>query len=256
VVKIVMPHWSATRFMLFDQCPGEFKARYVDGVALEPTEALCFGKAVHTALECHYNGGDGERLFRTVWKSMVRDDLGGRVNKNLTGMGIELLDKVIALDLHGTPELPIAIDSNFELGAPIVGAIDLYDEQSETVYDFKTTRGTWSQERAQAERWQPLLYTLAIWYEHGVWPAFEYIVLNRVTGALSRFRREWTQDEWLEQMNAAWLRASEISVAVAQGRLECHGNHGFCPECGERWEHDHICDEGTYSKRVTLRKVA
>jgi PD-(D/E)XK nuclease superfamily len=252
-VRVVLPHWSATKFMLYDQCPGEFKSRYVDGVALEPSEALCFGKAVHMGLEAHFNGQDGERAFRAAWKSMSQEELHGMVDPRLTGMGLTLIDKVVALDLHGVPERGFSLDTNAELGAPIIGALDLYDADSNTVYDFKTSRGNWSQDRAQREVWQPLLYTYALWSETDCdLPAFEYIVLNRASGQLNRFRREWTSDEWLAEMNAAWVRMCEVSVAVGQGHLECHGKHGLCPECGERWGHEHVCDERIYRRRVTL----
>jgi hypothetical protein len=248
---IVVPHWSATRFMLFDQCPGEFKARYVDGVLLEPTEALCFGKAVHLGLEAHFRGSDGERAFRAAWK-VETEVLVGAVNRGLTSMGLTLIDKVIDLELHGIPEYGFALDTNGDLGAPIVGAIDLWDQDGNVIYDFKTTRGNWSQERAQSEVWQPLLYTYAMWDQAGAWPAFEYIVLNRVTGQLSRFRREWTPDEWLAEVNAAYLRMVAVADRVQHGQLDCHGKHGYCPECGERWGHDHECDTTTQSRRIRL----
>ncbi|HXJ29482.1 MAG TPA: PD-(D/E)XK nuclease family protein [Gemmatimonadales bacterium] len=251
---IVMPHWSASRFMLFDLCPASFKERYVDGVAGEPTEAMLFGSCVHRGLEAHYQGNDGERAFRAAWKVAAEVDLHGDVHRELTGMGIELVDKVVALGLKGVPERPFYLDSETELGAPIIGALDLWDAESNTVFDFKTTRGSWSQARAQREQWQPCLYTYAIWDETGEWPAFEYVVLNRATGVLSRFRREWTPDQWLDQMNALWARMCEVSVAVAKGQLDCHGGHGYCPECGERWTHEHNCDLVPHSRRVVLAK--
>ena len=44
-------HWSASRFMLFEQCPQAFKARYVDGEVSDPSLPMLFGSAVHLALE-------------------------------------------------------------------------------------------------------------------------------------------------------------------------------------------------------------
>lgn len=237
-MKVSGPHWSATRFMTFDVCPGEFKQRYIDGVAFEVTEATAFGTAVHLALEAHYQGNqDHELVFRRAWKEQTREM---RVHRDLIGMGLGLLDKAIALGLEGIPERPFSLDTP-EIGAPTVGAVDLWGNN--VVYDFKTTRGKWSQDRAQAEVWQPCLYTWAYWDQTGRWPDFEYIVMNRVTGQLDRFRRRWSDEEWLHQMDFAWRRMLEISSAVAQGDLQCHGKHGFCPECGDRWNHDHACDE-------------
>ncbi len=246
-----MPHWSATRFMLFDVCPAAFKERYIDGVALEPTEALCFGNAVHLGLESHYLGHDGEKAFRVAWKEMSTDSLHGIVQPQLTAMGLRLLEQVFALDLHGMPERPFSIDTP-ELGAPIVGAMDLFDQDANTIFDFKTTRGHWSQERAQTETWQPMLYTWAAWDETDQWPAFEYIVLNRVSGTLDRFRREWTADDWLEQMNAVWRRMRLIATMTSADVLNCTGNHGTCLECGARWAHGHVCEEGSKHRRIRL----
>jgi len=234
--------------MLFEQCPAAYRSRYVDGEAFELTEAVAFGQAVHQGLESHFNGQDGEYAFRTAWKQYSLEL--GAVHSGLTGTGLELIDKVIALDLHGTSERGFSLDTEAELGAPIVGAVDLWGD--DTIYDFKTTRGLWSQTRAEHEIWQPAIYTWAYWEETGRWPQFEYIVLNRCTGQLDRFRRQWTADECLALMDAAWLRMRHIAAAVAAGELECRGSHGWCPECGERWSHPHVCDSAVRGRRIRL----
>lgn len=250
---LVVPHWSASRFMVFDQCPAEFAARYLEERPFELTEAVAFGKAMHLALEAFYAGSaEHELVFRRAWKEQA-GELGGAVHRELIGVGLELLDKTIALGLRGIPERPFSIDAEEELGAPIVGAVDLWSLDPPVVYDFKTTRGRWSQQRAQAEVWQPLLYTLGFQEATGVWPAFEYVVLNRVTGQLDRFRREWTEEEWHDQLAQAWEHARQIAELVALGELECHGRHGYCYECGDRWSHDHVCDETVHrARRIRL----
>jgi PD-(D/E)XK nuclease superfamily len=244
------PHWSATQFMVYDQCPAEYRRRYVEGVAFEPTEATAFGQAIHQGLEAHFGGQDGEQLFRAVWKSEAAK-LGGQVHRSLTAVGLELLDKVFALDLRGTAERPFVLRTDLILGKPIVGAIDLWGDDG-TIYDFKTTRGRWSQDRAQTELWQPVLYAWVGLEETGVVPDFEYIVLNRVTGQLDRFRRRWLDEEaWAAQWCSAYDRMRTISAAVAADELDCHGKHGYCPECGARWSHEHVCEEPT-SRRLQL----
>jgi PD-(D/E)XK nuclease superfamily len=232
-----MPHWSATRFTLFEQCRQAFKARYVDEEPFQMTEAVAFGQAVHMGLEAHYHGDDGERAFRAAWKQFGLEL--GRVDASLTRTGLQLLEQVYALDLSGVPERGFSLDTNEELGAPIVGAVDLWGD--DVVYDFKTTRGAWSQERAQKEAWQPLLYTRAYFDETDRWPAFEYIVLDRVQGTLSRFERQWTTDEWVVQHDALCARMAAIAQAVRAGDFDCRGSHGYCPECGDRFSHDHAC---------------
>lgn len=236
----VMPHWSATRFMTFDQCPGEFKARYIDERPVVKTEPMLFGSAVHMGLEAHYRGDDAIRAFRAAWKQFSLEL--GDVDPGLTGKGMDLIEQVVELGLSGIPERGFSIDTNADLGAPIVGAIDLWGADG-TTYDFKTSKGLWSQERAQKELWQPVLYSWARWIEEPEYVGdFEYIVLNRVTGQLQRFRRSWTKDELLEQLNAAVERMHAIADSVREDHYECRGKHGFCPECGDRWGHDHVCD--------------
>jgi hypothetical protein len=248
-----MPHWSASRFMVYEQCPAEFRARYVDGVAIESTEAMSFGQAVHMGLEAHYNGQDGERAFRAAWQvfqeQLVAD--GQQVKPALTGMGLLLLEQVVDLDLRGVPERGFSLDTELVLGAPIIGAIDLWADGGRTLYDFKTTRGQWSAERAQTERWQPLLYSWAALEETGELPTFEYIVCNRASGQVDRYQRRWDEDSWSKLWATSYERMRAISQAVAGDALECHGKHGPCPECGERWMHGHVCDE-TKSRRIRL----
>jgi hypothetical protein len=246
-----MPHWSASRFMVYDQCPAAFRTRYVDGVAIEQTEALCFGQAVHLGLEAHYNGQDGERAFRAAW-SVAQTELiadGHQVRGQLTGVGLQLLDRVTGLGLKGIPERGFSLDTELVFGAPIIGAIDLWSDG--VIYDFKTTRGAWSEARAQTELWQPLLYSWAALQETGDLPAFEYIVCNRVSGQVDRYRRTWDETAWAEQWARGYDRMRAISQAVASDKLECHGRHGACPECGERWSHEHVCD-ATTSRRIRL----
>jgi len=235
----VMPHWSASRFMLWDQCPGSFKERYVDGQPAVVTEAMAFGQAVHMGLEAHYRGDDGIRAYRAAWKHFASEL--PNVDKSLTGTGLTLIEQVQELNLEGLPERGFSIDTEADLDAPIVGAIDLWGSDG-VIYDFKTTKGLWSQARAEAELWQPALYTWARWNEEPSYAGqFEYIVLNRVLGTLQRFRRQWTVDQVLEQQNEAWGRMRAIAANVKADRYVCHGKHGFCPECGDRWSHDHAC---------------
>ena len=52
-------HWSASRFMLFEMCPRQYRDRYVDGIASPPSLAMLFGNTVHKALEAMHQGHGG-----------------------------------------------------------------------------------------------------------------------------------------------------------------------------------------------------
>ena len=247
------PHWSASRLMLYDQCPGAYHARYVLDQPTLVTEAMAFGSAFHHGLETHYQGLDGDLAFRRVWRETAPDIYGAKhssAEARLSSMGLQLLEQVYALDLRGIPEHGFSLDTELAFGAPIVGAIDLWDAD-DVLFDFKTTMGSWSQERAELERWQPILYSWTYLERMGKLPTFEYIVCSRATGQVSRFRRTWTEETWGKQWGVAYDRLREISAAVIAGDFECHGKHGNCLECGDRWSHDHVCGESG-SPRIRL----
>jgi hypothetical protein len=238
--------------MAWDICPGEYAARYIDEQPVVITEALAFGQAVHHALEAHFNAEDGERAFRQFWR-VEQQAVEGGVNPQLTSMGLHLLEQVFELGLKGVPERGFSLDTNAELGAPTVGAIDLSDDDGQVLYDFKTTMGKWSQTRAQTEIWQPVVYSWSHWERTDVLPDFEYIVLDRVRGTVRRFRRDrWSPDDWALQLNEARRRMLYVATCVRADLYACHGKHGYCPECGERWAHDHVCDLSAAVRRIRL----
>lgn len=221
---------------------------------MAPTEALHFGSAVHKGLEAHYRGGDGELTFRRTWRMLSAElsERGVIVSPLLSKMGLDLVGKVVDLDISGEPERKIWCRTDDYLNAPLLGYVDLWCPETHTIIDFKTTVGSWSQARAEKEVWQPCLYSWAYYQEMGVFPKFEYIVLNRVTGALSSFQTMRTG----EQIMDALSRARQIAVDVAAEQFDCRCRTGAdCPECGAKWEHGHVCEmvKGT---RIRLSEKA
>jgi RecB family exonuclease len=243
-------HWSASRFLCWEQCPAEFYARYIAGAKQEPTEAMLFGSAVHQGLEAHFKGGAAEPAFRAAWKSAA-DSL-GQVDPKLSSVGLDLLDRVVELDLqHGTTvvsEWAFSIDTTERWGAPLVGAVDLIDLGDGHIYDFKTTTGAWSQARAERDIWQPALYALAV-SDALDWPdQFTYVVLNKPRRSVALFHVDHLIERWL----AMEKLADTIVQRVRDGDFACHGKHGFCQECGARWDHGHVCDLSTAPPRIRL----
>jgi hypothetical protein len=237
----VAPYWSPSKFACWDQCPQEFYRRYVLREPMQPTEAMHFGTAVHRGLEAHFRGEDGELAFRRAWRTLS-DELNAAgivVDSKLAKTGLELVEKVTELGLSGEPERKIWVRTDSYLNAPLLGYVDLWCPDTHTIIDFKTTMGAWSAQRAEKEVWQPCLYSWVYYQETGVFPCFEYIVLNRVTGALSRFTTQRTG----EQIMGALSRAREIAVSIEKEQFECRCRTGAdCPECGAQWEHGHQCD--------------
>lgn len=215
----IPPYWSPSRFTCWDQCPAEYYRRYVLGEPMEPNTPVWFGTAVHKGLESHFRGEDGELAFRRKWRE-CRTQLGAAglaVSDTFFEVGLTLIERTAALGLAGIPERKIWLRTDDYLGAPLLGYVDLWSESTHTIYDFKTTLGSWSAARAEREMWQPCLYSYAYFIETDVLPKFEYIVLNRGTGELQRFPTQRTH----EQISATLDRALEISRAVKTTDWSC-----------------------------------
>ena len=254
--------------MLFEQCPQKYRDRYVDGVVSEPSLAMLFGHTVHTALEVLHQGQRGTcpecaartvdhldcarlvyfRNFETMRRTLA--DEGIEAGGLLYLEGLRMLDQVECLRLNSdsksTPERWFTIPTDWPGNRPVVGAVDLWSppwsRHGAVIWDFKTTVGSWSQERAGKERWQPMLYSWAYLRAYDVVPTFKYLVLNRASGDLSIFDRVWnTRQEWWSDFEDVQFHAAEIAEAIANGNFTCTRQHGSCLECGEPYGHDHVC---------------
>ena len=176
--------------------------------------------------------------------------------------GLRMIDQVDALRLNddskSSPERWFKIPTQWgapRLSWPVVGAVDLWSppwsKHGAIIWDFKTTVGSWSQTRADKERWQPLLYSWAYVRAFDVVPTFRYLVLNRVTGVVDTFERSWpTKSAFADDLNDLEFHAEEIAESVAEGNFTCTRGHGSCLECGEPYGHDHVCKT---PKRATVK---
>lgn len=285
--KPSFPHWSASRFMLFEQCPVQYKERYVEGIATVPSLAMLFGHSVHTALECLLQGHRGGCPVTATphedhltcardayWREFERmrsilADEGVEASGLLYLEGLRMIDQVAELGLNddgaSTSERWFKIPTNWPgpgglFGPeplPVVGAVDLWcppwSKHGAVVFDFKTTVGHWSQERADRERWQPLLYAWAYLRAFGRVPVFRYLVLNRVDGSMSTFDRTWSsRREFDDDLSDLQFHAEEIAEAIAEGNFTCTRGHGTCLECGEPYGHHHVCREASRKAKIRL----
>jgi len=263
--------------MLFEQCPRAYQDRYVHGLATEPSLAMLFGAAVHTALEVLLQGHGGSCLtadcgedhsladtnhlecaraaywqrFDSLRSILAAETPPVEANGMLYLEGLRMIDQVDALALNADgkskSERRITIPTAWAgLNWPVVGAVDLWSppwsQHGPVVWDFKTTVGSWSQLRADKEKWQPLLYTWAYVRAYDIVPTFRYLVLNRMTGGVDTFDRVWkTRKSFQEDLNDLEFECEEIAEAVAEGNFDCSRGHGTCLECGEAYGHDHVC---------------
>jgi len=248
---VKMEHWSATRFMTWELCPVTFEQVYVQDVRGEASQAMLFGQAVHQGLEAHANGADGLASFLNAWGDIRDELLLGRFDSRLTEIGLRLIDAAAKRGWVGLAEHVFTLDTTPAWDAPTVGAIDLitFEGNRPLVRDFKTTTGAWGWERARRDHWQPVLYTWACHEKYGAWPDFEYWVGSKMTAELEVFRIEGAEVlSWEQELQD---RAAAIVARVRDADFACHGQHGICLECGERWGHDHVCDMNVRSPRIS-----
>jgi PD-(D/E)XK nuclease superfamily len=251
----MIDHWSASRFMAWDTCPVFFKDRYVDGLAQPKSEAMLFGSAVHLGLAYQFMDGGGDDAADRVLKIALREY---SLRPEYLAVGLTLLDEVRKLGLKGHPELPFTLKTDLWWGANTIGFIDLVDPDLGIVYDFKTTIGNWGQERADRDVWQPTLYR---WGAQEVfdYPSddesfrFQYVVLNRRTLSVDVLepQRNWAND-WNQCMTAGTF----IAKMVGDNAFPCIGSHGKCLECGEVWDHGHVCDLSVLPPRIHLGRAS
>lgn len=215
---MIVPWWSPSRLGCYEQCPAEYHRRYILREKPEPNTPMFFGTAVHKGLEAHFTGGDGDLAFRREWRKLTAElQAAGLRAGDLVGVGLELIEKVASLGLSGTPERKVWVRCEDYLNAPMLGYVDLWSESNHTIYDFKTTLGSWSATRAETEQWQPCIYSWVYWLETGELPEFEYIVMHRGTGDIKRFKTQRTH----AQISDMLTRAREIAVAVAAEKWDC-----------------------------------
>jgi len=253
--------------MLFEECPRRYEDRYIHGLASEPSLAMLFGHTVHTALEALHQGHRGvcpdgcaadhleaaRSRYWTEFDSMrsILAESGIAADGMLYLEGLRMIDQVAALRLNSdgksSAERWFSIPTRWGgLDWPVVGAVDLWSPPwgrfGPVIWDFKTTVGSWSEKRAESERWQPLFYTWAYVRAYDIVPTFRYLVLSRTSGEVDFFDRVWTsRKSFQEDLNDLEFECEEIAEAVADGNFDCSRGHGSCLECGESYGHDHVC---------------
>lgn len=209
---------SPSRLTCYQYCPAEFFKRYILKKDEPPTPERLFGTAVHKGLEAYFCGKDDELAFLREWRALkitLRPDeqafTGG-----LDRRGLEVLEMVRALELHGEPERHF-IYTRAKFIIPVLGYIDLWDESSKTIIDFKTAGYGWTQEKADAQLFQPALYSHAMFVEFGYIPTFKFIVMPRIPGPIQVF--DATRS--VEEIDAVFELAYAIHQAIERQEFDC-----------------------------------
>lgn len=158
---IYLPKYlSATSLSLWMECPRCWADKYVDKRKGEINTYIAFGQATGKALEALHLGQDYQqefiRWYRHFEGLLEEKDL-GRLDPSLSH-GLALLESYRDQGvLAGEPEKKFWVEIA-GVSVPIIGYYDL--ETARGIGEFKTSRATWNQSRADSEL-QGSLYWLA-----------------------------------------------------------------------------------------------
>jgi hypothetical protein len=216
---------SPSRLWAYDRCPQVYRDRYVLKVDQPAAFERDFGTAVHKGLEAHFNGLDYEIAFLLSWRQAQKDlKLAGvQVPSWLSVRGLELIEMVRAFGITGEPEQRVGIIVA-GISVPIIGYADLVSEG--VIYDFKTTGWGWSQEKADREMFQPVIYSQAYAEAHaGIYPEFKFIVLPR-NGDSGLVQLDGTRT--IRQIFETFERARVIHRAIEAQEFDCLCKGKYC----------------------------
>jgi hypothetical protein len=154
------PYLSASRLVLYQECPALYQRRYVDKIIDPPTIDMEYGQAIHAGLDAHFKGGDGELAFLRELDKRLQPLVarGADPADWLVPQGMKLLSDVMRLGWAGESEQDLRwICSGFKV--PLRGVIDLWMPSACMLIDWKTTQHPWSEKTIERYAFQRTIYT-------------------------------------------------------------------------------------------------
>lgn len=169
--------YSAVR--TFQGCPLKYRFRYIDGLPEDGVaSSLVFGSAIHAAVEFYFTqqlAGEVEpdlngllAVYQQRWRDRSQQEV--RFNKSETADSLHsladrMLEAFLASDLTKQKGRIVGIEEELrgELSPELpdlLGRVDLLLETDDSVIvlDFKTSRSSWSDQQAEDQSEQLLLY--------------------------------------------------------------------------------------------------
>lgn len=174
----MIEHLSYSSISSYLTCPRAWRYHYLDKIETATAPALVFGSAFHGAIEEHVKTVDAtdRALLTERWQRHWNQQLernpkiewGNDSPESLCNDGIRMLSDpdVVALigGLHPLDE-PNSVERFVELRVPnvpipVIGYIDMIEADG-IPCDFKTSKASWNQQKAEAEM-QPVFYLAAL----------------------------------------------------------------------------------------------
>jgi putative RecB family exonuclease len=257
--RVLHMRLSYSALSAYEKCPLSYRFQYVDGMEVEPTPYLSFGKSLHAALEWLYG--------RSTPEPPTLEGLLSYLDECWLGEGYaspeeerSFLDhgrEVLTLFYYKNVEefrLPVAVEERFELdkgGFILSGVIDRVDRNPDGSYeiiDYKTSRRLPELSRLRGDLQLPI-YQMACSEMWGVTPSklsFYYLVHNQ------RYSTRPYDEEGLAHV---MQRLETAADAISRQVFPATPNH-LCPWCSFQ----DICPEKVFSQDAAgvyrLRRAA
>jgi hypothetical protein len=202
-----------------------YHQRYVEKVEQPASFERDFGTAVHAGLEAYFRQQDYEIAFMRSWRDAQKEfkSAGVRAPLWLSVRGLELIEMVRARGLSGDPEQRVGI-TLAGISVPIIGYADLVSDG--VIYDFKTTGWGWTQDHADREMFQPVIYSHAYAEAHGgIYPQFKFLILPR-NGDSGLVELDGTRS--IRQMFETFERMRQIHRAIEAQDFGCRCGGKYC----------------------------
>ena len=225
---------SYSALSTYENCPLSYRFQYVDGLEIEPTPHLSFGKSLHEAMEWLYGGDVPEppsleaflEHLNACWYS--EGYATPEEEASFLRHGREVLERYYRAHI-GDFRLPVAVEERFELDMGdfvLAGVIDRVDRDADGSYeiiDYKTGRRLPTLSRLREDAQLPI-YQLACREVWGVTPSklsFYYLVHNR---------RYSTRPRDADGLTRILDRLQAVAEAVARGDFPATPNR-LCDWC-------------------------
>jgi len=176
----------------YEKCPLSYRFQYVDGLELEPTPYLAFGRSMHAALEWLYDREIPEpptlesflAYLDRCWESEGYASL--EEERSYLKNAREVLTQYYYSNLRDF-RLPVAVEERFEIDmgdfvlSGVIDRVDCNPDGSYEILDYKTSRRLPELNRLREDLQLPI-YQLACREVWGITPAkltFYYLIPNR-----------------------------------------------------------------------------
>ncbi len=218
----------------YEKCPLSYRFQYIDGLEVEPSPYLSYGRSMHEALEWLYGRDvpDPPSLDELIsyldscWSSE------GYADSEEEGSYLHHARDVLAQFYHkniGDFRLPLAVEERFEIDmgdfilSGVIDRVDRHPDGSYEIIDYKTNRRLPELKRLREDLQLPI-YQLACGEVWGITPSkltFYYLVPNQ------RYSTKPRDEQGLARVKE---RLTLVADSISEGIFPATPGH-LCPWC-------------------------